>query len=261
MNEKEAWEVLDGLMLGDGGLTRYSKSAYYYMTQSKPSISIEDHLRWEYWLRDNVFTTLGIKATVKLGSGTYSTGAKRGQKYPTARLWTAYSPLVILAYDEWYIGGEWSDTKSNARYVRGASKRLPVRIMEASTLSALTIAEWFLGDGNSSWGNQDRWRQVFLGSSTNCFTREEVYHLMDILENMGINTVKPNQCKAIKGSGLAIRLAQSSIDDFADLVRPHIMEVFGSTQGPSYKDLIKYRHPRRQALYELRKSISEQVVK
>lgn len=247
MSEREAWEVLDGLMLGDGGLTKHHKGVHYSMCQSKHTVSTGDHLKWEYWLRDNVFVALGIKATVKLGQKTYSMGAKKGQKYLAAQLWTECTPLLVGLYSEWYWGGSWAAAKGyehylSAQYVRNAVKVVPPRIMEAPKLPTCSLAHWFLGDGGSHRDARgDRPNTVTTKLSTCGFSEQEVYRLIDMLGNMGIETGKPSHMETKRGSGLVICLTQSSNDYFMALVEPHIMEIFGDSTSPSYKDLIKYR--------------------
>lgn len=249
MNKQEALEVLDGLILGDGGITRLWRSAWFYMSMSKHTISIEDHLKYEYWLRDNVFTTLGIKATVKLREATSRNQVYLGRKYEDrkyqyAYLWTESVPLLADCWDEWHSGGEWKKDNSHTRK-RGASIRLPERFYKDFMLSTSALTHWFLGDGDSS--RDKRYLSIVnTGFSTDCFNKAEIHHLMNMLNNIGILTIKPSgQRNPGKGSGLSINLAQQTVDDFMDLVAPHILEIFHDSESPSYKDIIKYKAPYR----------------
>lgn len=247
MNENEALETIDGLLLGDGGLTKHLRGVHYSMSQSKHTISIGDHLKWEYWLKDNVFATLGINATVKLGQKTYSAGAKKGQKYLAAYLWTERTSLLEVLFDEWYDGGVWSAARGyecypSAHYVRGATKVVPLRITRAFKLPSRSLAHWFLGDGGSHRGKAiSRTETITTCLSTCGFTEQEVYRLVHILNNMGIETGKLSYQKTAKGCGLVIYLTQNGSEYFMPLVEPHIMEIFGDSTSPSYKDMIKYK--------------------
>ena len=239
---QEAQEVLDGLMLGDGSIRRYLNTAQYSMNQSKHTILLEDHLKWEYWLRDNVFAALSIHAAVKPYRKKFSYVARLEVGFQVARLSTVLSPLLIESYDEWYCGGEWIGSKKRkygSKYIRGATKVIPERIMEANAIPTRTLAHWFLGDGESSLENKNRLTpQVHIGLATYCFTKEEVYHLIFILNKMGLETTKPREQPHESGSGLGIRLTQGSVNDFIDLVEDHIMEIFGDSPYSSYKDKI-----------------------
>lgn len=262
MNEKEALEAIDGLLLGDGGLTKFLKGVRYSMCQSKHTISISDHLKWEYWLRDNVFATLGISSPVSLTHKTYSAGKKKGQKYSAAYLCTKRTPLLEILFDEWYDGGVWSAARGyedtpTALYVRSATKTIPDRILNSSNLSPHLLTHWFLGDGGShrreNIGSTDT---VTTSLSTCGFTEQEVYRLVGILNDMGMSTGKPSYQGTKKGSGLVIYLTQDANDRFMHLIEPHIMEIFGDSVGLSYRDLVKYKHePLASALSALRKKL------
>lgn len=248
MKEKKAREILDGLLLGDGSLRRHKTTARYAMSQCKHTISIEDHLKWEYWLGDGVFSVLGVDASVKLLWGTRTGNLSKGQKYQIASLWTKYSLLLAPIHDEWYTGGEWIAQKGaehlpNCYYVRGATKIVPKRLMDAVVLPTCTLVQWFLGDGGSGWNHLENPTPAIHTSFSACgFSEEEVYHLMSMLNSMGFKTVKPGRQSCKAGSGLRIILAQESVNDFMNLIKPHVLEIFGDSIGPSYKDIIKYRH-------------------
>lgn len=239
MDNEGAMQVLDGLMLGDGNLIRFRDKAYYQMTQSKHTISLEDHLKWLYWLRDKVFAVLKIKATVSSPWISYPVGVNKGQKHQVAHLCTGRTPLLVKSFDEWYTGGEWVAPKGHERfpssyYIRGATKIIPRRLMLASSLPVLSLTHFFLGDGGRGNGTTAN------SFATFCFTKREVYHLMKMLNNMGIKTIKPVEYAHKKGSGLVIYLSRASINYFMSLIEPHVLEIFGDSTGPSYKDMIKY---------------------
>lgn len=237
MNVSIATQVLDGLMLGDGNLQRYRNTAYYQMQQSKQTISLEDHIKWLCWLRDNVFKILDIKSTVKA----YQKTVQDGRKHKTvlaASLWTERSLLLAKVYDEWYIGGEW--TKRG--YIKGGVKVLAKQLTESPVLSVYQLAHWFLCDGGSSWHYYKGTKSaVYVSLSTHSFTKDEVYYLIHILSNMGVQTTKPYECIHKKGSGLIVWLSQNSVNYFMSLIEPHILEIFSDSVGPSYIDMIKYR--------------------
>lgn len=252
-----ALEVLDGLLMSDGGLKRYEGGAYYEMVQSKSlsprnsvpleqerlkQESLRDHLKWEQWIADNVFAVLGISTSEKHPK--IITGSWKGKPHLKAILRTCLSPLLTQLHNEWYSGGEWINHGTNW-YLRGATKRIPERLMQASKLTTHTLVHEFLGDGGSSWSRRNgHCPYVQLTFSTGCFTDEEVSHLTLMLNNIGIATVKPNKDKKVeRGSGLTIWLSAtaSNTNHFMGIVEPHILEIFGESGSPSYKDMIKWR--------------------
>lgn len=246
-----AQEILDGSMLGDGSIYRWRNGSSYRINLSKPLVprkdytelarlnSLQEHLKYERWIVDNALAPLGVpivKGCPKILNSTY-----KGQLYKYAYLDTQQSPLLIDMYDEWYIGGEWVVPSYGKSYIRRATKRLPPRIMGAKVISLATLAHWFIEDGGSYWLSAIRPRITF---ATPGFGEQEVYHLIDILNNMGVETIKPSKYKNIKaGSGLVIALSNIgyNIDHFMDLVEPYMNEIFGDSVGPSYKNMIKRR--------------------
>lgn len=240
MTRDRALQIFDGVMLSDGGLIRYRGGARYHMGLAKPAISMTDHLKYEQWISDNVFAVLGIP--VSEGHPRVATRSMlvRGKPYQYALLQTRQSLLLADLYDEWYSGGEWVGPEYG-KYIRGALKVLPERLMKAEKLPTLTLAHWFLGDGGSSLACPRGYPQLQVTFSTNCFTEEEVYHLMAMLSDMGVTTVKPLRHETKKGSGLQIWLstAGSNTDHFMDLVEPHVLEIFDDSGGPSYRDMIE----------------------
>ncbi len=246
---QEAQEVLDGLMLGDGSLGKKQIGVYYSMGLSKAlaphkdvteqirEASLEEHLEYERWIRDKVFSILGIP--IRNGHPRTYTSNLGGTPYKQAHLTTPYLPELEPLYNEWYKGGSWVTSGGITPYVRGALKVVPSRLMSTSILASRTLAHWFLGDGGVHRALPPT---IYLSISTDGFTAVEVYHLMVMLNNMGILTLEPQKNKnAKKGAGLKIRVAQSSVNHFMDLVEPHVLEIFSGLSGLLYKTRIMRR--------------------
>lgn len=237
----EALEAFDGLMLGDGGLVRHGGGARYCMKQSKHTIPLSDHLKWLQWIVGNIFPPLGVvpsRGYPKITTRVCSAGIHKGELYQQADLVTHQSALLTELYNEWYANGEWVRAKRGDWYVRGARKVLPERLMEALVLPIRTLSLWFLGDGGSY-----KYFDILVDFSTHCFSTEEVSHLTCMLNSMGVATVKPERYNCGKGSGLVMKLSRThdNTNHFMDLVEPTIMEIFGDSPSPSYKDMIKRR--------------------
>ena len=248
MTGEEVSQAFDGLMLGDGSLARRKKGACYGMHQSKPTISISDHLRWLQWVAGNVFPLLGVVpcgSHPKARTRIYPAGKHKGESYQEALLYSRTSSLLGEFYDEWYSGGEWTQSGANW-YIHGKTKVLPRRLMQAATLPIWTLVHWFLGDGSSVRRYINGYGPyVQVSFSTNCFSVSEVLHLMGMLNNIGVTTTKPSQRRNKRGSGLVICLssARGNSDHFMDLVEPGILEIFKDSESPSYKDMVKRREP------------------
>lgn len=244
MDEKEAREVFDGLMLGDAGLLRREGGVTFSMNLSKPDISMEDHLKYEQWVKTNVLDLLRVPACE--GHPHVSTYLRKGKLVPYARLETRTSTVLVNAYNSWYRGGEWVGPLGG-RYIHGKTKRFPIYFRLARELPVRSLVHLSLGDGCSSLrvfkGGKPK---VYVDFSVCSFTDNEVFHLMEMLNNMGMATTKPfRDSRVAKGSGLRVYLSSRNETScrFMDLVEPYVMEIFGDSIEPSYKRLIK-RVPR-----------------
>lgn len=240
MDKKEALEVFDGLMLGDGGLLKYRGGARFCMVQSKvlapkhypnqeqlKAESLMEHMKWLQWIAENPFKVLGIpvcKDHPKILTRTWE-----GKPYQYAFLETPQSPVLVGMWDEWYTGGKWATQyQLSQQYIQGAIKVVPKRLMREPNISTNTLMQWFRGDGGGGWEYQrGRTPNRHVDFATNCFTEEEVCHLTAMLNNAGLNTNKPSRKVQIRGSGLRIFLSADSIDSFMNLIEPHVREVFG----------------------------------
>lgn len=250
MNSAEAMEVLDGLMLGDAGLCNYRSGAIFCLTQSKilaprhypnqeqlRAESLFEHMKWLRWIAENPFKVLSISVCKDYPK--VLSCMLKGKPYKYACLRTPQSPVFTSMWEEWYAGGEWTNQHQRSRqYVHGMTKVIPKRIMHASNMTTSTLVQWFRGDGNSSWDlREGRTPYCHVGFSTYCFTEEEVYHLMAMLYNAGLNTRKPSKQAQIRGSGLGISLSENSVGYFLNLIEPHVREVFG-LDSLTYRDMI-----------------------
>lgn len=248
-----AIEILDGSMLGDGNLSRWGNGAHYKMALSKPlvshdkdtelvrHISLQEHLKYERWLVEKAFSPLGIP--ISRDYPKILTGISKGKPYQYACLSTRQSLILLELYNEWYTGGEWVNYHASKSHVRGATKRLPERLLSAGKLPLPTLVSWFIEDGGSSWVSPAAdGPRVRVSFSVHNFTTLEVYHLADMVNNMGIKVLEPRKDKRVNnGSGLVIWLSDTgdNVDCFMDLLEPHMVEIFDNSVGPSYRGMIK----------------------
>jgi hypothetical protein len=221
-------------MLGDGNLVRYKGGARYSIALSRASISLRDHLKYLQWIADNALKPLGIAPC--RGHPKLRTVMRGDKPYAFAVLTTCLSPTLTSLYDEWYSGGGWVN-KGTDLYIRGATKILPKRLLSSTVLPTLTLVPWFLEDGSSLQYSGSPTIQVCF--YTPAFSESEVSHLTTMLNNRGIVTIKPRKQDVVRGSGLSILLAQSSVNQFMDLVEPTILSIFGDSKWPSYLKMVK----------------------
>ncbi len=227
----EVLEIFDGVMLGDGSLTRRFYGVRLHMSQSKTSkdgrLTMEDNFAWLAYIKNDCLLPLGVEV-----SDTFPVFYARCRKsgpYQSVDLSSWQSNFLAEQYRRWYAPtGEWVGDKSvSSRYRRGDTKITPRDL----ALSPITLTHWFIGDGGSNW-TKTRPSTVIVSLATCCFTEEEVCRLTTMLNEMGIATIKPKMFPTKKGSGLVIYIAQESVDFFFDLIAPYM---------PSHKGLLQYK--------------------
>ncbi len=223
-------QIFDGVMLGDGGLTRYNGGALFYMNLSKTSkdgrLTMGDNIAWLACVKDECLALLGVGVSDVYPKLNWY--RSRGKLFQAAWLRSRQSNFLTEQHSRWYAQtGEWAQS-SRQWYRRGDTKALPSGL----TLSPVTLAHWFIGDGGS-YRDKRRPTTVQVNLSVCCFTEVEVYLLTEMLNEMGVATTKPGLHKrVVKGSGLVIYIAQRSVDDFFDIIAPHM---------PSHTGALQYR--------------------
>ena len=220
--------VLDGVMLGDGCLRRFANGAYLHMNLSKTSkdgrLTMDDNVAWLGYIKNECLIPLGVEV-----SDIYPKLRWRHSKirsYQMADLTSRQSDFLIEQHSRWYAQtGEWIQNNGHW-YRRGDTKIVPRDFI----LNPVILAHWFVGDGGSHRPNTSP-SATMVSLATCCFTRLEVLQLTVMLNKMGIITNKPNRLPTEKGSGMVILIAQDSVDDFFDIIAPHM---------PSHVGLIQY---------------------
>lgn len=239
-NTNLAWAAFDGLMLSDSGLLMREYGVAYNLNLSKPQISMADHLKYENWIKDNVLGPLNVP--ICEGHPRVLTYTRKSKVIPYARLESCSTPILVEPYAEWYHGGQWVGPLGG-RYIRGKTKKLPGRLMQANELPVPTLVHWFLGDGCCIFRVfEGRKPRVYVDFSVCNFTNSEVAHLTHMLNNVGTMTTRPfRNNRVTKGSGLRLCLSSKpeNSNHFMDFIEPPITQIFGNSTGPSYKDMIK----------------------
>lgn len=217
---QEAEEVLDGVMLGDGGLVARGGSAYFDAALScrDGRIPVSGLLEYLQHLKDECFDVLSVEAREGhpvIRERVRTSGIHVGETYECASLATKTSAVLALYHHRWYNGG---------RY-----KEVPVDLV----LTPISLAHWFMGDGTSC--RAQHYPTVYCEFSTQGFRICGIEVLEDQLRQSGITHIgrKLRYGPAVRGSGVKITILQDSLDDFMDLVDPYVIE--------PYRYKVKYR--------------------
>lgn len=185
MNEEEAWEVFDGLMLGDAGLVRSVNYAYLSLALSAGD---PDQWRGTSWSgRESKVPQIQYlihiidclePLGVKFSEGhpkAFVRCHQNGKPYLCCKLTSLTSDFLLAQWERWYRPV--TDEVRKTRWFpvnRKWYKILPDDIR----LTPLTMAKWFEGDGNAAWNHRPG---VRLNIATNGFAKGEVERLSALL--------------------------------------------------------------------------------
>lgn len=226
MDKKEAMEVFDGLMLGDAGLVPNGDFAYF-----KIALSAGDPEQWKdtlwsgresrvpqiqyLWHIHDCLQHLGIefsniwpKAEVRIGS--------TGKPYLYCGLQSFTSDFLLTQWKKWYRPV--TDEVRKTRWF--ADNRKWYKVLPGdTTLTPLTTAVWFEGDGSTRWCPRP-W--VMLKIHTNNFTRNEVKRLSGLLLSLGVQTHVYQQSSKRQLEWLLVTNAVGSVNSFFCLTEKYI---------------------------------------
>jgi len=199
-----AEKVLDGAMLSDANVYP-SKGSHeisrYLDSYFRIQLGGRNHMDWLYYLREQL-EALGILFTT-----TYPKLAKRNSDgYISSWLISRTSSFLSVQRERWYPYG---------------SKVVPFNL----TLSPVSLANWFMGDGSSS---RNKGGAVMATLSTHSFDHQDVHRLRLELGRIGIHTGKADY-----GKYHVITILQDSIDLLMSTIEPFVV--------PSFKYKVKYR--------------------
>lgn len=225
MNEKEAWEVFDGSMLGDGGLKRRGALACFYIDLSAGSLGLWGNASWNgresripkmqylWYLRDYL-ELLGIRFSEHWPRARIC--FSRGRPYLDCKLESSPSSHLLAQFGRWYR--PITDEVREVRWFpanQGWYKILPDDI----ELTPLTTAVWFGDDGNTRWNPHP---SVQLRIGTNSFSKDEVERLSGLLLPFGVQArVGRNPTKRQMTWILSV-CAADSVNAFNGLIEKHV---------------------------------------
>lgn len=207
INRQEAFEIFDGTMLGDGSIQMNGHNAFFRIGLSgKPDCELIAYLT----NMKNALTSMGLPISADFPKMLH--GISRGKDYTYCSLATRNSPSLTSEFLRWYPHG---------------LKIVPDDVR----LSALSLAHFFMQDGQSSHDN--RYVPVNVALNTTGFDLASIIKVEDCLHQLGLSTGRTVRHNIIDGSGIIITILQESVNTFMDMVNPYVVEPF------RYK--IKYR--------------------
>lgn len=234
MLRSEAMEVFDGVMLGDGGLRHTGRSAL--MSVSKSGIQYMPYLTH---LRDTL-SLLGVEPCTDHPKNFERVSRER--PYTCCELKSHVSPFLFEQRRRWYPNGK---------------KIIPSDVR----ITPISMAYEFMDDGSTSWVQGNR---VLLRLYTNCFSKEEVYHLRDLVTGRFGVYFYPY---LYSGWGLTLRKTEE-VNLFLEQIEEYVLPCYKyKVKRPQYKsvrDRLEAEERARQAstlreLNSLRRKIKEGV--
>lgn len=204
-----ALQVLDGVMLSDGGIARVGSEAHLCVKQSD-KLGTVDHSDWIEEITSNL-EILGIQP----GNGyprSFSI-TSHGKLLTGTVLYTEMTNKLLMHYKRWYSKG---------------SKQVPPDLR----LTSVSLAHWFMGDGSSH--NESRINHgagsVDVKFATYCFNEESIDTLRHSLQTLSLPT---NLVKVHQNGKIYMRVCLQRCDTgyFMNLIRDYIV--------PSYMYKVK----------------------
>lgn len=219
MNASGAMQIFDGSMLSDAGLHINGRGVQFNM-----ALSGFEHIDWLNIISDAV-ASLGIIPCIGYPKLVKWRRSRSQAEYGVCRLITRNSVFLIGELSRWYPSNE--GLRPGAKL---GGKRVPLGFK----LTRVSLAHWFMGDGNSyKYARRKNDKTTSVRFATHRFNHEDIEGLQIELEKLGLKSTTYPYKNVRSGSGLEIFLLQESVDKFMSLVEPFI--------APSYRYKLKAR--------------------
>lgn len=219
----KAWQIFDGLMLGDAGLTRQGNGCFFSINLSdtkklktRGRITPEQFCSYLVGIKEHL-QHLGIEFST-LFPKTY-VSESHSKPYVSACLKSLNSPYLLESYPKWYIGGEWHRVGYHKCFT-GAEKV----VREDLELTTLSLAYWFMCDGSAN-PVRHLYDEVDPRFHTEGFCESSVGYLKSQLHKLGIEAELYHQsCRGVMYPYLDIR--KDSTNTFMGLIDPYVVEPY-----------------------------------
>jgi LAGLIDADG DNA endonuclease family len=187
-------EVLNGCLLGDGRLAKFSKfskvCAPYFAKRNK----FRDHIEY-------VASSFYKNFESRISKEVHNHPIDKQTKLTYWAFRTFSDDSLVRYFDEWYP----EPTRK---------KVIPAGLL----LTPKTLLHWFMDDGSCSLRRpESKTKQLVITLSCQCFNLEDQERLCTEIDKLGI-IAKPTYCNT--GTGTLIKVAQRQAGDFLDLIGP-----------------------------------------
>jgi len=191
MDTREATQIIDGVMLSDGGVK---------LVHGKRSISLTP----VFTLSQHSYQHVDWLNSVRLALATLGVSSSEPKEYRPSyiQFHSRTHPFIAELRWRWYPAG---------------IKVVPLDLV----LTPLCLANWFMGDGLSSTDDRFMRPAVVVRLSSASFTLPEHKRLVSLLEGLAIAAFIGRS-----GKYLHINVSQWPVDRFMDLVEPFILPSF-----------------------------------
>jgi hypothetical protein len=214
MNNYEALQIVDGLLLGDGSLVHAGFSAYFSMSLSDRSMRISTDSFLEYLeYIGTAFDSLSIERTdgdPKVLYAKYMDGSKRAK----GKFSTKTNKILKDLYDKWYR-------------VHNGHKEIP----EDFRLTPISLAYFYMSDGNLNVV-----KKVYSGQlriyhtasfAANGFKLKSIEILEREFRNLSIGTYRANCSNGLLyGADIRLCILAESLDKFKNIIRPYLIQPY-----------------------------------
>lgn len=210
---KEAFQVFEGCVLSDAKLFLEHRHGLHQTVnyQFKMALSDWEHADWLWFVRD-ALEMLDVSSCPPKCRRSIS----HGKPYKYVDLRSNVSVWLSEQRQRWYPDG---------------TKEVP----EDFKFTPLSLANEFMGDGTSSWNNNNPESGVTVELCTQGFNPVSIGRLERQLEGLGISHLSRLDYSTAKGStrhfAIGIIILGASTELFMDVVEPYIL--------PSYRYKIK----------------------
>lgn len=229
MDNDEAQQVIDGLLLGDGCLAPTDFSAYFSLSLSDKSNRISTASFLDYLEHiGKILDYLGIKRTdedPKILYGKYTDGSERKK----CKLSTKTHTLLRNLYGKWYG-------------IHNGSKEVP----EDFILTPLSLAYFYMGDGNLNVVKRLYNKRIGIYHTANLAMNGFKTRSVELIENQfrqfHIGTYRGNCHNNLKyGNDIRLYIRAESLEKFKDIVRPYVIQPYlyklsGEKQAETFAD-------------------------
>lgn len=194
MNEQEAKEVFDGVMLSDGHITPIERTATLNV-----DLSGIEHIDWLQSIKEALAY---LNTQVCANHPRLFKGTSKGKVFYGCLLTSRKSEFITEQRNVWYPRGE---------------KVVPAGI----TLTPVLLANWFMGDRSSTYrGTPDN---ILIRFATHKFNIVEISILVDKLNTLGLHSAKMEP----DGKWNIIKIhSQEDTVLFMNMVTPYIPESY-----------------------------------